>query len=359
MLGKYLNGYKPARDRADPGWTFWAVAGGAYKEFKYSLNQNGNIVQYGKEPKDYLTDVVSRLATDFIERSAGTPFAIEIATFAPHAPYVPAPRHADKFPGLAAPRTPAFNASPDPNAPEWLKAVPPLSKSDIASIDTDLRMRAQSVLAVDEMIGALQAAVAAIREQDNTYFLFSSDNGYHMGEHRLRPGKQTAFDTDIRVPLIVTGPGVPAGRAVEVIATNVDLFPTFAELAGAPMPRNIDGRSLVPLLHGLNIADWRTGALIEHHGPNGDPSDPDMIDFFRYHGRSGNPTTYEALRMQSALYVEYSDGEREYYNLTTDPDELHNAFLSLPEPMKKSLHKTLGAMKNCHGPEGCWAAAHL
>jgi N-acetylglucosamine-6-sulfatase len=88
-----------------------------------------------------------------------------------------------------------------------LSGLPPLSRSDIAAIDRDFRKRAQSVQAVDRMIGDLQTVVAASGQAQNTYFVFSSDNGYHMGEHRLKPGKMTAFDTDIHVPLVVTGPG--------------------------------------------------------------------------------------------------------------------------------------------------------
>jgi N-acetylglucosamine-6-sulfatase len=359
MLGKYLNGYEPGRDRADPGWTFWAVAGDAYKEFNYDLNQNGKIVHYGNTPNDYLTDVASRLAADFIKGSAGTPFAIEIATFAPHGPYIPAPRHADKFPGLKAPRTRAFDAAPDPSAPKWLKAIPPLTQVNLAAIDKFFRMRAQSVLAVDEMIGALQAAVASIGEQNNTYFVFSSDNGYHMGEYRLRPGKMTAFDTDIRVPLVITGPGVSAGRTIEQIAMNVDLYPTFAELAGAATPAGADGRSLMPLLRGQTVADWRAAALVEHRGPHREPTDPDATDLYANKGQSGNPTTYEAIRLRTAIYVEYVNGEREYHNLATDPEELHNTFSSLSDAAKKPLHQAVRAMKRCRGPQSCWTAEHF
>src|SRR5262249_49332634 len=154
-------------------------------------------------------DVVSARAISFIKQAAGTPFMVEIATFAPHAPYIPAPRDADAFPGLRAPRSPAFNAAPDADAPKWLAALPPLTDADAAKIDADYRKRAQSVLAIDAMIAALQAAVAESGQADNTYFVFSSDNGYHMGEHRMRPGKMTAYNTDIHVPLIVTGPRVP------------------------------------------------------------------------------------------------------------------------------------------------------
>jgi hypothetical protein len=212
MLGKYLNGYLPMRHPPAPGWKLWSVAGNGYPGFNYDLNEDGKIVHYGNAPADYLTDVLSDQAVRFIKQSAGNPFVIEIATFAPHAPYTPAPRDADAQPGVRAPRTPAFNTAPDAAAPKWLSEHRALSEADMAMIDRDFRKRAQAVLAVDMMIGALQAAVAAIGETDNTYFVFSSDNGYHMGEHRLMPGKMTAFDTDIRVPLIVTGPR-RAGRA--------------------------------------------------------------------------------------------------------------------------------------------------
>jgi arylsulfatase A-like enzyme len=301
-----------------------------------------------------LTDVLTATAVNFIkQQAADTPFMIEIATFAPHAPYTPAPRDADAFPGLRAPRTPAFNAAPDPAAPKWLMAHPPLSETDMAMIDNDFRKRAQSVLAVDAMIGELQQAAAAIGAADNTYFVFSSDNGYHMGEHRLLPGKMTAYDTDIHVPLIVTGPGVPAGRTVEEIVQNIDLCPTFTELGFTSAAGNVDGRSLAPLLHGEKVEGWRTVALVEHRGPLRNLTDPDMPGL-----RSGNPTTYEAIRMANAVYVEYASGEKEYHDLTTDPDELRNTYAALPDDRKAALHATLDAVQNCHDAASCRAAEH-
>jgi N-acetylglucosamine-6-sulfatase len=355
MLGKYLNGYQPQRHTVAPGWNLWDVAGNGYPGFNYDLNQNGKVVHYANRPEDYLTDVVSAAAVDFVKQQAAeTPFMIEIATFAPHAPYTPAPRDADAFPGLRAPRTAAFNAAPDAAAPKWLAALPALSEIEVAIIDNDYRKRAQSVQAIDAMIGALQQAVAAIGAADNTYFVFSSDNGYHMGEHRLMPGKMTAFDTDIHVPLIVTGPGVPAGRTVEEIAQNTDLCPTFAELGFATAPANIDGRSLAPLLRGEKPEGWRTLALVEHRGPVRNIADPDLPG-----PRSGNPPTYEAIRTATSLYVEYADGEKEYHDLASDPHELRNTFASLPEDRKAALHAALAAVATCHDAAGCRAAEHV
>jgi arylsulfatase A-like enzyme len=276
---------------------------------------------------------------------------IEVAIFAPHMPYTPAPRDADAFPDLRAPRTPAFNAVPDPNAPQWLRTHQPLSAADMAGIDRDFRKRAQSVQAVDKMIGELQAAVSSIGEADNTYFVFSSDNGYHMGEHRLMPGKLTAFDTDIHVPLVVTGPGVPPGRVVEEIADNIDLNPTFAQISGAAIAANVDGRSLEPLLHGGTVTQWRKAALVEHHGKVKEQADPDFPGM-----RSGNPITYEAIRGSTWVYVEYQDGEKEYYDRATDPDELHNIYASLPADQKASLHAMVSGLQNCHDAASCSAA---
>src|SRR5665811_1435961 len=96
----------------------------------------------------------------FIKEKPDQPFVIEVATFAPHAPYTPAPRDSNAFPGLTVPRTPAYDAAPDPAGPRWLSRQPALTAADKAHIDAAFRKRAQSVLAADTMIGALQAAVA-------------------------------------------------------------------------------------------------------------------------------------------------------------------------------------------------------
>jgi N-acetylglucosamine-6-sulfatase len=353
MLGKYLNGYLPVRNGVPKGWDEWDVAGNGYPGFNYNLNQNGRVVHYANTPQDYLTDVAAALGEAFIRKSAKTRFFIEIATFAPHAPYTPAPRDADKFPGLTAPRNAAFGARADSTAPNWLKAVHPLMPRDIAKIGTSFRMRAQSVQAIDKMIGEIRAMLAAAGD-GNTYVVFSSDNGLHMGEYSMRPGKMTPFDTDIHVPLIVVGPGVAQGQVVDSIVENVDLFSTFTELGGVPSPGAPDGHSLVPLLRGTPAPDWRSTALIEHHRPGDDPSGPDAPV---PHG--GNPTTYEALRLKDALYVEYLDDETGYYDLTRDPIELKNIAAKLPAAKRKRLQDALRANKECQGAQACWRAQHV
>jgi N-acetylglucosamine-6-sulfatase len=353
MLGKYLNGYLPARDGVPKGWNEWDVAGNGYPEFNYNLNENGKLTHYGNSPEDYLTDVVSRLGQAFIRKSAGHPFFIEIATFAPHAPYIPAPRDANKFPNLRVPKTPAYGVRPDSDAPAWLKSIAPMRPREMENIDKDFRMRAQSVQAVDKMIGEIRAILAA-NGDDNTYYVFSSDNGLHMGDYSMRPGKQTPFDTDIHVPLIIVGPGVAKGREVNSIVENVDLCATFTELGEAETPASSDGHSLVPLLRGGPTPDWRNTALIEHHHPIPNASDPDAPVL---HG--GNPPSYEALRSPNAMYVEYESGEVGYYDLGRDPYELKNVAQKLSGAQRKQWHDALAANKACKGAESCWAAGRI
>jgi N-acetylglucosamine-6-sulfatase len=352
MLGKYLNGYRPARNGVPKGWNEWDVAGNGYPEFNYNLNQNGRIVHYASDPQYYLTDVVAALGEAFMRKSAPAPFLIEIATFAPHGPYIPAPRDVDKFPGLSAPRSAAFGVRPDADAPAWLKAIFPLRPMDIQTIDRAFLMRAQSVQAIDKMIGEIRALLATLG--DDNYVVFSSDNGLHMGEYSLRPGKMTPFDIDIRVPLIVVGPGVAKGQVVNAIVENVDLCATFTELGQAPTPASADGHSFVPLLRGSTVTDWRDFALIEHHHPMANADDPDAPV---PHG--GNPPTYAALRTMDSMYVEYEGDVAAYYDLTRDPLELKNVAAKLPAEKRNLLHDALRANQECQGAQACWAAQHM
>ena len=361
MMGKYLNGYLQPRARAagvtdryvPPGWSEWDVAGWGYPQFNYTLNENGTLHYYGHQPSDYLTDVLSRRGVHFINTSAAThkPFFLEVATFAPHTPYTPAPRDRNRFPGLTAPRRPSFDVAVS-HPPDWLANHRALSASQIAQINYVFRRRAQSVLAVDRMIGKLEQALAAHGLARNTYLVFSSDNGYHMGDYRLMPGKLTVFDTDIRVPLVVIGPGVPAGTTTAAMAENVDLAKTFTAIGSTSFAA--DGHSLLPVLQGTQPANWRNAILVEHEGPD---SRLDAADF--QEPGSGNPESYEALRTSTFVYAEYKDGQREFYDLTTDPFELHNVAATLTPGQRAHLHAELLAIRRCHTGSACWAAMHV
>ena len=367
MLGKYLNGYGDPMNRTTapvpPGWSDWHVSNiTGYPEFNYLLNDNGTYNHY-LGPTKYGVDVLNAKAQSFITRTAGKPFAIEVATFAPHAPYTPAPRNAGDFPGLKEPRDPSFDTN-NVNPPSWLGQRSALSHKGILRIDAAYRKRAQAVEAVDKLLADTEATLAAQHLTDRTYIVFSSDNGYHLGQHRLHKGKQTAFDTDIRVPLIVAGPGVPRNRVISQVTQNVDLAPTFTQLAGTRPAARVEGHSLVPLLQPPNGArHWRSVALVEHQQSN-NSADPD------FEGGGSNPTTYEAIRISAkhlrgfkgavkAVYVEYQDPkhETEYYDITKDPFERRNIAKQLTHAQRTELHQIVTGLEHCHRASTCWAAA--
>ncbi|MEU8244420.1 sulfatase [Actinoplanes missouriensis] len=359
FLGKYLNEYLPESGYVPPGWDEWMAGGNAYDNVNYTLNENGTVKRYGSDPSDYLTDVLSAKAQDLIKTGAietgaieqglikstqVKPFFIEISTYTPHLPYPPAPRDAQSFPGLIAPRGDAYGKVPK-NAPAWLAPHSPLTAAQIAHMDRGFRKRVQSIQSIDRMIGDLRATIDKAGIAENTVIVFSSDNGYHMGEYRLNPGKQTAFDVDVNVPLVVAGAGVRRGHVVDALVENIDLRPTFADLAGVRPPAEVDGRSVRQLLGGLTPSQWRTGALIEHSDPATDPADPD------YQSESENvPPSYTALRTADVTWVEYVDGSREYYHRRTDPDQLLNLADGLDPERVTELHEQLHRLATCRGP---------
>jgi arylsulfatase A-like enzyme len=347
MMGKYLNGYD-AWDNIPHGWTNWQVSGGGYRGFNYELSSNGAVAHFGRSRRAYMTDVLRRRGKAFISRASrsGSPFMLEVATYAPHKPAVPAPRDSHDFPGLTVPHDATFDQLPE-DAPNWLRNRQPLQPQELDGLNKEFRRRAQSVQAVDEMVGQVRRLLRQRGLEKNTYVFFSSDNGYHMGERRLLAGKMTAYDSDIRVPLIAVGPGIKHGTTTSALAENIDLAPTFMRLAGVKPAHNVDGHGLVNVLHGHVPSDWRDEVLIEHHHPQPTPSDPDVQAV-----SSGNPPSYEALRTEDFLYVEYVTGDREWYDLTTDPFEMDNLYDRLDSESRRLLHERLTALQQCSG-EAC------
>jgi arylsulfatase A-like enzyme len=199
------------------------------------------------------------------------------------------------------------------------------------------------------MIGRIRATLRATGVARNTYLVFTSDNGFHLGQHRLMAGKRTAFDEDIRVPLIVAGPGVPPGSATSQVAGTVDLAPTFERWAHVGIDRSRDGQSLTPLLAGRR---WRRALLIEHTTDAAGRSDPDAQGW-----AGGRPSTYAALRARWTTYVQYSNGEREFYDRRSDPAELHNLAAQLSPARLARLSAALARYRRCHGLDECAAAA--
>ena len=215
LMGKYVNLYPEGQDKTyvPAGWDEWdaPLGAGGYKAFNYTMNQNGALVVHGATPADYLTDVLRDRALQFIAADPARPFFLYLASFAPHAPSTPAPRHADLFANARAPRTPSFNEADMRDKPAAMRSRQRLTPTDVATLDRQYRLRLQSLQAVDEMVGALVQALGDTGQLANTFIVFTSDNGFHMGQHRMKAGKYTPYEEDVHVPLFVRGPGVAPG----------------------------------------------------------------------------------------------------------------------------------------------------
>ncbi|MDQ3912808.1 MAG: sulfatase [Actinomycetota bacterium] len=331
LIGKYLNQYygtaKP------PGWDKWfaTVDPTTYNYFNYDINNNGTTRHYGSTNRDYKTDVLSRQTRNFIGASVarGRPFFTYVAPIAPHYPSTPAPRDLHTYDGLRGPRLPSFNEEHLSDKPSWIRQLPRLTTDRIRNMDDLSEQRAESLQAVDDLVAGVVKKLKNAGVMRNTYIFFTSDNGFFRGEHRIPWEKYRPYEEDIRVPLLVRGPGIKAGSTTGKLALNTDYLPTFTELAGAQTPSYVDGRSLTGVLEG-SVTNWRHAILIE--GPQYKTVPP-----------------YRGIRTQDAnteqKYIEYNGtSEREMYYLGVDPYELANK--NVPSA---GLAARLDALRVCKG----------
>ena len=389
LVGKYLNGYPntvPA-SYVPLGWTTWVspVAGHPYGEYRYVLNDDLRFTDHGTAPRDYGTDVYVRRTQHFIRASVRMrqPFFAYLAVYAPHQPATPAPQDVSKFPRARVPRDAAYDQADVHAMPRFVRDLPRFSRDERSAIDELYRFRLRSLQAVDRGVRALVHTLRVTHQLDNTYVVFTSDNGFHLGQHRLPAGKQTAYDTDIHVPLLVRGPGIRPASRVGRLTGNVDLAPTFESMAGLRPPSFSDGRSLLPLAQGRAPArPWRSAYLIEHRDETGvapprgrhrslplEPTDPDQAGLSarrhpwpRAHGHLLEPRDkgvlarhapipdYDAVRTAAHVYVEYANGDRELFDTRADPHEVHNIAGTKPS-LERSLAVRIRRLQHCAGRE--------
>jgi N-acetylglucosamine-6-sulfatase len=380
FFGKYLNAYYG--DYVPPGWDEWYGISGNF--LSNDLNENGTIINY--DPESYhLDDVLSERASDYVRRTAGAdppffttdrPFFMWLGTKAPHQPATPAPRYEDALRDVELPRPPSFNERDVSDKPAWIRDNPPLGPDQIAYMEELYRKRLQSMMAVDDMIGDLFDALRESNELDDTYVFFMSDNGFHLGQHRLGAGKWTAYEEDVRVPLIVRGPGVPEGRTLPHMVLNNDLAPTFADLANVTPPDFVDGHSLAPLLDDSPTPeqDWRQRFLVEAVAERGAVPRPPFVNESRVvplvtgdplprdwrktsSGRAESSENWgrpwlKAMRTKEHLFVKYQTAEQdvyeyELYNLGRDPYQLNNIYDDAPEEFLERMDTQLTALDQC------------
>jgi arylsulfatase A-like enzyme len=247
-MGKYMNGYDDFTNHTfrpnvpnDPGlhkpkgWDYWlGMLRNKYYGPTFSLDGN----EISKLPPDvYQTDYLNEQAIDFLrnKRDPDRPFFIMVLPFAPHAPADPAPRHKDLYRDVRIPRTPRFN--PNNTIMEqkgtWIKGMPELLDEQIDDLDEFYRKRLRSLRAVDESLRNISDVLDELGLAENTYFMYVSDNGQHFGDYRIPAGKRQAYETDILVPFFVRGPGIEPNTSSAQLLQNIDLAPTFMEIATA------------------------------------------------------------------------------------------------------------------------------
>ena len=340
-IGKYFNGYNDLYK--PPGWDEWFVLQGDPNNNQ--VNDNGQSVAIG----GHSTDAFADEATDFIRRSSSSrePFFAMIGTKAAHGPPEVAERYQGSFATTPLPRPPSFNEADVSDKPAWVRGYPLLTQTRVERTEQEYRERLRSMLSVEDLLRRTVATLQDTDELENTYILFTSDNGFHMGVHRLPNGKVTPYEEDIRVPLMVRGPGVPAGTVRQQLIVNTDFAPTMASLAGVSTPEFVDGSSFAPLLTDSPPPSWREAFLEE-----GWPTDSDA------QGTSGGlpkiPVN-KGAHTQDHVFIEYETGERELYDLSKDPYQLASKPQAGNEQLYSGLNARLGNLRDCSG-EGCRAA---
>jgi N-acetylglucosamine-6-sulfatase len=354
-VGKYLNGYgirdyggvhSPGiRRYVPPGWDRWYVPVDhtEYRLYDYRLNQNGGLRGYGTAPSDYQTDVYARKAESFVRQSAkrSQPFFLTVAPLAPHLenPAMagprergrnprPAPRDLGRFARRPLPRPPSFNERNVSDKPPVVRRTPPLNKGEIATLRRTYRSRVESLLAVNDLVRGVIHELRATGQLDNTYVIFTSDNGFMLGQHR-RHGKHAVYEESVRVPLIIRGPGVPAGQVRDQLAANIDLAPTILDATGATPRLPMDGISLIAAARDP-VRGARRSLILEYLA-----------------GRHA----YSAVRTPDGyVYAKYRAGRRELYDLNRDPYELHNlAWKPAASRLRRRLASKLAALRDCAG----------
>jgi arylsulfatase A-like enzyme len=341
-VGKYLNGYAEGIPASvPPGWDRWfgLIDPTTYRYTGFSAFDGTTVQTFPDDPASYQTTVLADRAVAEVEAfvAEDEPFYLEVATLGPHAaqpegldagrifadlagaverilPY--APGEEQQVAELTAPRTPNVLESDLATKPAWVQQISATTDALVealgvqdqagALLDEYYRRYISNVLALDDAVARIVGALEAQGVLDDTLVLFTSDNGMLFGEHGLLLRKVVGYEESIRVPLLVRGAGFDAGAHVAAPVGNVDVAGTVLEWTGAEPSLPQDGRSL---LAATEASDATEGRVVPVSGT------PD--------GNAGAPA-YRGVRTQRWAYLEHETGERELYDVLTDPYQLAN-----------------------------------
>lgn len=324
FIGKWHMGNDDTRR---PGFDRWVSFRGQGTYLNPDINEDGKPVK----PSGYITDILTNYAVEFITRPHAKPFLVYLAHKAIHPEvmqhddgsvnladaemFIPAERHRNLYTGVKIPRRPSYKRPPTgkPALQRKIGNLPPLG-AKTATRDESILGRQRSLMAVDESAGKILKALKETGQLDRTIIVFTSDNGYFYGEHGLSVERRLAYEESIRTPLLIRYPGVIPPRTVRnELALNIDLAPTLLQLAGAPVPNTMQGRSLVPLITlKRGRVPWRDSILIEYYS---DKVFPRVVQM-----------GYQSVRTERWKYIHYLElsGMDELYDLHADPYEMKN-----------------------------------
>ncbi|KAM6903019.1 glucosamine (N-acetyl)-6-sulfatase (Sanfilippo disease IIID), b [Xenentodon cancila] len=371
FAGKYLNQYgkKEVGDvgHVPPGWYQWNALVGNSQYYNYTLSVNGKPEEHGGSYEhDYLTDLILNRSLHFLDdRSPQHPFFMMLSPPAPHSPWTAAPQYQEEFNNVHAPRGGSFD-KPGKDK-HWLLRQPvnPMPNSSITFLDNAFRKRWQTLLSVDDMVALLVKKLDSMKELDNTYIFYTSDNGYHTGQFSLPIDKRQLYEFDIRIPLLVRGPGIDPNQTLQAPVLNIDLAPTILDISGVNLSTvNVDGQSfLSQMAPSLRNGTTRSLFLVEYNGegyPEKDPACPKLGPglsecFPDCVCEDAYNNTYACVRTldgkQNLQYCEFADSEFfvEVYNLTSDPHQLQNIVKTVDPSVLQTMNQQLIKLQSCVG----------
>jgi N-acetylglucosamine-6-sulfatase len=404
-IGKFLNGYgdEPYDNgtAVPPGWNAWhsvLKADTHHYFYGYTLNNNGVLEgPYGDsgtwEPREYTvrddigcpfaplnglpcfhqTDMLSNLAMAELQAtSPEQPFYLQLDYTAPHGDFrrpagpEPTPRHYDWFKGAPFPhdRSEGFAEGNVSDKPSFIRGSEYLTLGEIHTYRIYWNKQLESLRDIDDGVKLIYDTLGSMGRVRNTYIIFTSDNGFFFGEHRLTGGKFLAYEPATHLPFLIRGPGIRPGSESDELVANIDVAPTILELAGAGATKSVDGRSMVPFLRDPELRTLRP-ILFESFVETSDVNENGAIAEPRPGRRalaSGSgasasilapPKDYGGIRLGPYKYIAWPNGEKELYDLEKDPNELNN-IVRIPNyfPIRNYLHRELRDLEDCVG-RGC------
>ena len=386
-IGKYMNFYATAGGLpVPPGWDEWY---GKTSEdalyFNYQVIEKtgtanaAHLTFYGNQPTDYQTDVFRDRAVDFVRDYAGSdPFLLNLWFNSPHGPFDPAPRDLFRRAGATLPRLPGFNEKDLSDKPKWFQKQSKrrLSRKQIKVIQNERRRAEEQLLSVDLAVAGLVNALSDRGILDDTYIIFTSDNGFFRGEHRISNGKYLPHDPSSRVPLLILGPGIPKGEVSDELVWLGDVPQTILEIASGTQDPGLDGRSLLPFAQNPANRSTRPILLEGDTGGGSTEAEPARASSARARaakvgvaGKRGvknldqepnaiksqavirKAPAYRAIRTDRYLFVVYANGQTELYDMRRDPGQLHSlASNKRFRFVRKWLFSRMIPLSSCAGP---------